>query len=96
MNIEVSPELLELIKTVEERERKTHDYPFDFSWAYYPNGQGATGQAYGNYPHAEFDLSIIGGLVSAQRRELDKWSNEEWATDPLDSDYEAEEDEEGN
>lgn len=93
MIIEVNPALLDLIKTIEERERKDSGLDLKFSWAYYSDGDGASGMSVYYHAHGEYDLSLIGTHVHAQRRELDKWSNDDWETDPLDSDYEADEEE---
>ena len=95
MIIEVNDSLIKLIQTIEERERASVDYDLNFGWAYSEDGHGATGESYYNHPHAEYDLYVSKtGTVTAQKRELDKWSNEGWGTDPLDSDYESDEDEE--
>lgn len=92
MNIEVKQELLDLIKVIEERERKTSGLELNFFWAYGADGNGASGESASYHAHAEYDLYINGdNSVTAQTRGLDKWSNEGWETDPLDSDYEEEE-----
>jgi hypothetical protein len=88
MIINVNPALLEAIKTLEERERKESKLELNFFWAYSEDGNGATGESNYNHPHAEYDISVGKTFVTALRRKQDKWSNEGWETDPLDSDYE--------
>lgn len=94
MIIEVNDSLVKLIQALEERERASVDYDLNFGWAYSADGNGATGESYYNHPHAEYDIYVSkSGAVTAQKRELDKWSNEGWATDSFDSDYEPAEEE---
>jgi hypothetical protein len=94
MIIEVNPALLDAIKTLEERERKDSGYDLQFFWAYGADGNGATGESAYHHPHGEYDIYINGNeSITAQRRELDKWSNDGWGTDRLDSDYEPEDEE---
>lgn len=94
MNIEVNPALLEAIKTLEIRELTNSGLDLRFFWAYSADGNGASGESLFRHAHAEYDIYINGNnSITAQRRELDKWSNEGWETDPLDSDYEEDEEE---
>lgn len=91
MIIEVKQELLDLIKQIETRELAEQD-DLNFSWSYYEDGQGASGEAWAYRPHSEYQIYVSkNGIPSVQRRFLDKYSNDNWETDPLDSDYEEEE-----
>ena len=90
MIINVSQELLDLIKQIETRELADQDN-LNFAWSYYEDGQGASGEAWNYRPHSEYQIYVaLDNTPSVQRRFLDKYSNDDWETDPLDSDYEEE------
>ena len=90
MNITVSPKLMALINTIEERER-AETPKAEFSWSYYPSGEGASGLVFINWAYKEFDVSVAhtSDAVNVYSRELSKHDGDDWATDPLDSDYEG-------
>lgn len=92
MIITVSPKLSDLISKIEERERAENPKA-EFSWSFFPEGSGASGRAYISWAYKEFDISVstTTDTVGVNVRELNKYSDEDWGTDPMDSDYEEEE-----
>lgn len=90
MNITVSPKLTELISTIEARELAEQPKA-QFGWCFFSSGDGAIGRVFINWAYKEFDISVSENFdaVSVNVRELGKYDDEGWGTDPLDSDYEA-------
>lgn len=90
MIITVSENVLDLIKRVEEQELDDSGLDLNFSWSYYEDGQGASGQSWVDYPHAQYEVYVSskGTSVTVQSRKLGKYDNDSWETHPLDSDYE--------